>query len=307
VSTIFISYRRQDGISYALPEIKKKLESVFGSESVFFDLDIALGVNFADHIREHIVKSSVVLAFIGENWLGMAANGERRIDDQNDFVRIELALALREGKTVIPVFTGTAGPSVLDNLPDPVSALRFINGIEMRAGAMYAYQFENLIERLKGALGITHQKGTERKRDSGEWRKVLQGGLMPAGPIIESGLVLVFSVKKTMEQGRSAYDATRGWWRDTQRWEHAQYAVGIVDRISVCVVKIERWLNREEDGRRGFEGRCHTDKDTHPLLNKDFSGIILQAKGYWQFGNWLVVEFINGKPELRRPRRGVGT
>jgi hypothetical protein len=47
---------------------------------------------------------SVLLALIGQEWLDLRdSQGGRRLDDANDFVRIELASALRRDTPVVPV------------------------------------------------------------------------------------------------------------------------------------------------------------------------------------------------------------
>lgn len=46
---------------------------------------------------------SVLLALIGQEWLDLRdSQGGRRLDDANDFVRIELASALRRDTPVVP-------------------------------------------------------------------------------------------------------------------------------------------------------------------------------------------------------------
>ena len=92
---IFMSYRRSDGISYLLPNIKKRIDQRFGSGTAFFDIDdIPLGIDFREYINEHLDLATLVLAFIGDNWLGEMSDGARRIDDEFDFVRMEIEISL---------------------------------------------------------------------------------------------------------------------------------------------------------------------------------------------------------------------
>ena len=54
-------------------------------------------------------KCDVLLAVIGKGWLDLRdPDGGRRLDDPKDFVRIEIASALRLGERVIPVLVNGA-------------------------------------------------------------------------------------------------------------------------------------------------------------------------------------------------------
>ena len=92
---IFISYRRDDS-GYAAGRLFDRLSQRFGRDRLFMDIDtIGLGVDFAHSIDEAIAGCDVVLAVIGRDWLTAAdAQGRRRLDDPQDFVRQELVAAL---------------------------------------------------------------------------------------------------------------------------------------------------------------------------------------------------------------------
>ena len=68
----------------------------FGKDVIFKDIDsIPLGVNFIEYVRSYVARSAVVLVVIGRSWLDIHdARGHRRIDDPNDFVRLEIEEAL---------------------------------------------------------------------------------------------------------------------------------------------------------------------------------------------------------------------
>jgi TIR domain len=146
---IFMSYRRSDGISYLLPIIKRRLEQRFGDGSAFFDVDdIPLGIDFREHINSHLDKATLVLAFIGDSWLGEEPNGVRRIDDDSDFVRIEIEISLAKKIPLIPVFTNNATNKILSKLPVSIEPLKFRNGLELRSGPNMDAQFDILIQKL---------------------------------------------------------------------------------------------------------------------------------------------------------------
>jgi len=101
---VFISYRRGDSAGYA-GRVMDHLDRAFGRDLVFMDVDnIPLGTNFSKIVHEELAQCGVLLAVIGPNWLDARdEHGNRRVDDRNDFVRIEIAAALQRNIPVIPM------------------------------------------------------------------------------------------------------------------------------------------------------------------------------------------------------------
>jgi hypothetical protein len=100
---IFISYRRDDS-SYAAGRLYDRLSTRFGKEQIFMDIDtIELGVDFVQRIGEAVGDCHVLIAIIGKKWLEVSdVTGLRRIDNPNDFVRLELVSALDRHVHIIP-------------------------------------------------------------------------------------------------------------------------------------------------------------------------------------------------------------
>ncbi len=131
---IFICYRREDS-GYAAYMIRTRLVADFGEDAVFMDIDsIPLGVDFRKYLADGVARCDVVLALIGEQWTGDSGGSPRRIDDPNDFVRIELEAALARGIPVIPVLVGKAQPPRAEQLPESLRDLVFRNAAEVRPG-----------------------------------------------------------------------------------------------------------------------------------------------------------------------------
>ena len=90
------------------------------------------GRDFRKAIDQSVATCSVVLAIIGRGWLELKdASGNRRLDDPNDFVRIELASALRRDIPVIPVLVRGAKMPRPDELPDDLKELAYRNAVEL--------------------------------------------------------------------------------------------------------------------------------------------------------------------------------
>ena len=94
---IFISYRREDS-THAVHAISAQLGARFGPSQVFMDVrSIAPGDSWPQRIQDALTSSTVVLAVIGPKWLmSHDQYGRRRLDLKNDWVRQELALAIKE-------------------------------------------------------------------------------------------------------------------------------------------------------------------------------------------------------------------
>lgn len=106
---IFISYRRQDSIALT-GRLYDRLALAFGKENVFRDVeDIPVGADFKQVLEDRIAACDVALVMIGPKWLNAANEKGRRLEDEADFVRIEVAAALSAGdKLVIPVLLAGA-------------------------------------------------------------------------------------------------------------------------------------------------------------------------------------------------------
>jgi hypothetical protein len=130
--SIFVNYRRSDSGGEA-GRLFDDLTSRFSPESVFMDVSgIEPGRDFRKAIDASVSTCSVLLAMIGQEWLEMKdTQGRRRLDDENDFVRMELASALRRDIPVVPVLVRGAKMPNADQLPDDLKELAFRNAVEL--------------------------------------------------------------------------------------------------------------------------------------------------------------------------------
>ena len=90
--------------------IYDRLVSEFGKARVFKDVDsIPLGQDFRGHLNDIVGGCAAVLAIIGPKWTDIRNEaGQRRLEDPDDFVRIELEAALARNVPVVPVLVGHA-------------------------------------------------------------------------------------------------------------------------------------------------------------------------------------------------------
>ena len=101
--TLIISYRRDD-TGAITGRICDRLRACFGPECVYMDIDSnPIGVDYRAHIDESLKRCELLLAVIGDHWLGPGEVGARRIDDPSDLVRLEVSTALAQGIRVVPL------------------------------------------------------------------------------------------------------------------------------------------------------------------------------------------------------------
>lgn len=120
---IFISYRREDSAANALG-IGQYLEHEFGHKNVFIDVDMRAGTKFPAFLEQRLAECKVMLVLIGPAWLSSSdAQGHRRLDSSDDWVRLEIAHALKRDITVIPVRVNGAELPARTALPEDIRGL----------------------------------------------------------------------------------------------------------------------------------------------------------------------------------------
>ena len=159
---IFISYRRDDSAGYT-GRLLDDMKVAFGQEQIFRDIEaIEAGADFYETIDTAVASCSVLLAIVGPRWLSAAnAKGQRRLDDANDFVRIEIAAALKRNIKVIPVLVDGATMPAMDELPDDLKALARRNALEM-TDRRWDYDVKTLFGALDKVPGLVRFKQPTR-------------------------------------------------------------------------------------------------------------------------------------------------
>jgi TRAP-type mannitol/chloroaromatic compound transport system substrate-binding protein len=104
---IFVNYRRDDDPSGAA-RVRDGLAQRFGRANVFMDVDNLLaGQKFQIELARALESCDIFIAVMGPRWLQLLK--EREADGEDDFVRKEIAEALRRDITIIPVRVGREG------------------------------------------------------------------------------------------------------------------------------------------------------------------------------------------------------
>lgn len=152
--SVFISYRRGDA-GDVVGRIYDRLVDRFGRSHVFKDVDsIPLGVDFRQQLSESVGGCRIFLAIISRGWL-QQSDGERRIDQSNDFVRIEIEAALQRSIPVIPVLVQGASLPSEQELPDSLRELAYRNATVVRADPDFQADIARLMDGIAFHLRST--------------------------------------------------------------------------------------------------------------------------------------------------------
>ena len=147
--SIFISYRRQDTAAYA-GRIYDRLAAKYGEHNVFMDIDrIEPGQDFVDAINHSVAEAGVLLVLIGREWIKMTdKSGLPRLDNPEDFVRLEILAGLEQKTVIIPVLLADAEMPSAKLLPAPLQPFARRNAIEISDSRFHS-DVDRLIEAIE--------------------------------------------------------------------------------------------------------------------------------------------------------------
>jgi uncharacterized membrane protein YhaH (DUF805 family) len=151
---IFISYRRGDDQA-AAGRLYDRLLQHFDHEQLFIDVEaVEPGVDFVKSLDEQVAACVAFIAVIGPRWLNARnKDGNPRLDNPTDYVRVEIESALKRDIRVIPVLVDGASMPQASDLPPSLQALARRNAVEI-AHHRFAADCDDLARRIKQALGV---------------------------------------------------------------------------------------------------------------------------------------------------------
>ena len=149
---VFLSYRRQDTGPYARL-LKNRLDERLPGTPVFMDLEfIEAGADLAETIESAVRSCAVLVALIGSQWLTASdGQGRPRLDDPDDYVRLEIQIALEPGVRVIPVIVDGAAMPSRKQLPVGLQKLARLSALEMSHGR-FEYDADKLTTLIQKVL-----------------------------------------------------------------------------------------------------------------------------------------------------------
>ena len=148
---VFLSYRREDSRAYARL-LQKALGEHMRPADIFMDLEsLSDGEDFVDRIDTAVRASDAMLVLIGPGWLSAADEaGARRLENADDFVAREVALALEAELLVVPVLVGGAEMPSSSDLPPALEPL-WRRQARVLDDGHWDYDVEQLIASLRAS------------------------------------------------------------------------------------------------------------------------------------------------------------
>jgi hypothetical protein len=170
---IFINYRREES-RWSARSLYDRLSASFNARQIFMDIDgIALGEDFVKAIERTVLECDVLIAVIGANWLASKDDlGNRRLDNPEDFVRMEIAIALSRDIRVIPVLMDGAPMPRPTELPDDLKPLVRRNALRI-SDTSFDGDCQRLVATIKQILekAAAEEQGQKKDRLDAERRE----------------------------------------------------------------------------------------------------------------------------------------
>ncbi len=206
---IFISYRRDDSAGYAL-HLFDNLSAHFGKDQIFMDIErIEPGADFGQVIEDAVGSCDVLVALIGQHWLTASDGTSRRIDDPNDFVRLEIVSALNRNVRVIPVLVQGATMPEPQDLPDELASLARRNAFDL-SDRRWKHDVDQLIVALEKILVQRREAEARRQTEESERQRTdeiapiaVGGGTSTARPDVSPSSIETATQPAVMMGGRT--------------------------------------------------------------------------------------------------------
>jgi formylglycine-generating enzyme required for sulfatase activity len=170
MSTVFISYRRENAAGEARALFNDLVERL-GEDSVFMDVDsIALGRDFRSALQETTASCDLMLVLIGRNWAAAKDEGGRvRLENPDDYVRLEVEAGLKRNIVVTPVLVQGAHMPAPEDLPAEVRNLAYRNAFELSHNR-WESDVQEMVRRLElGGPANGHPVKPNERKQSVRW------------------------------------------------------------------------------------------------------------------------------------------
>jgi TIR domain len=271
---IFISYRREE-TAYPAGWLYDRLASRFGSNQVFKDVDsIQLGDDFVEVITSAVGSCDVLLALIGDEWLTITdEHGRRRLDNSDDFVRVEIEAALTREVRVIPILVDGARMPRVDELPDSLAKLVRRQALEL-SPARFDFDTSRLLKVLDWTLAEA------RTAQDRAYEAVLPAGKAPrpstAKPQEASEQATWGSLRESPAGGAGQKQAAKQSWSAGRMFAKLGAPTFIIVLLGILLVAVFLWSNPSPPATQPVGTTSAPPKDSGRI-----SGHLNVRPGFW--------------------------
>jgi hypothetical protein len=122
-------------------------------DSVFKDVDnIPAGVDFVESIPKAMQRATIQLVIIGSHFLDVSdLAGGRRLDNPDDYVRLEVEAGLRKGIPVIPILLEGVTMAAPNQWPSSLARLSRLNALSVRHDPDFSNDMRRVIAAIERA------------------------------------------------------------------------------------------------------------------------------------------------------------
>jgi hypothetical protein len=284
---IFISYRREE-TAYPAGWLYDRLAARFADDQVFKDVDsIELGDDFVEVISSAVGSCDVLLALIGDRWLTITdEDGRRRLDDPNDFVRVEIEAALTRNVRVIPILVEGARMPRAEELPDSLARLVRRQALEL-SPARFDFDTGRLLKVLDKTLAevwAAQQDAASTVAPAGKapgpsttkppetparWEQVERS---PAPRIPPAAPATPAAAQPPSDSGKPPGPSATALPKASQRWEQAERSPA--PSIPPAAPATPAWPSPSEEGKPPGKQRRHLSTRARVLAGAGI-GVVL--------------------------------
>ena len=204
MARVFVSYRRRDSSPYAY-RLFEHLEEAFPNDQIFMDLTIELGEDFLEVINRELNDARAMIVVLGPQWANVTdEDGNKRLHNPNDLVRLEISTALQRHIRVIPVLVGEARFPTVEQVPDDLVLLLRRQAIIL-SDSHFRQDMVPLIDAIARAIDPTIVRRREQQpllefTEHTGW--VISGCYKPSNEIGTTEIVLTASYDGTYRQSQ---------------------------------------------------------------------------------------------------------
>jgi hypothetical protein len=213
---IFISYRVQDTAGET-GRLVDDLKRSFADDQIFLDIEnLEPGADFVETIEKSLDTCDVVLAVIGPRWVGSREGQSSRINEPNDWVRLEVGTALKRNIRVVPVLVDGGTLPNADQLPPDLQPLLRRQAIEI-SNKRWRYDTDQLIQFLINSAGIQPMKNQPQVIASAPPAPKKNRTWLYVGITVISTIVVLGIIGSFMEQEQKTGGTNTGTELNTQQ------------------------------------------------------------------------------------------
>lgn len=276
---VFVSYRRSD-VPATVAAVHAILVDEFGDGEVFVDTEaISPGDEFPRRLRNELTRAAFVLVVIGPHWNDSDAQGNTRLSNPLDWVRVEVEAALGDrDTTVIPILVDGTSMPLRELLPESMTALTERNAIKLSTQNLDG-DVRPLVKRVEERIprpGASGEKGRLRLAVRDHLGSVVAGHvwalwelLLPHreearfayNPPLDFRVDDLKAVHRVLQWLSEVAGAHTDWWRDIRDLETVDATVWVASDL------LDRLMPSDES-HSGFEGiidRLHERRRTAVL------------------------------------------